>query len=147
MQTKVSDILSAIDARPITVEPDATVFEAIGAMVRNNVGALLVARGSEICGILTERDYLRGVALKGRRSKEMRVSEIMSSKVVVVPPDRRVGECMAIMTRHGFRHLPVIDGEEFIGMISMRHLTARICDNQAAEIEHLTRYITGDYPG
>ena len=147
MQTKLSDILSTIEAKPITVEPDATVFEAIGAMVRNNVGALLVTRGTEICGILTERDYLRGVALKGRRSKEMRVSEIMSTKVVVVPPDRTVGECMSIMTKHRFRHPPVFDGEEFVGMISMRHLTARICDNQAAEIEQLTRYISGDYPG
>jgi len=147
MQTRISEILNKIGHDPVTVAPGATVYSAIEAMVRSDVGAAVVVREGGVCGIITARDYLRGVALKGRTSHATAVSEIMSSRVVVVAPDRTVGECMAIMTRHKFRHLPVVDGERLVGVISMRDLNAAICANQATEIEHLTRYITGSYPG
>ena len=148
LQSRIGDLLAA-GARPVPqVEHDATVFDAVTAMVQCDGGAVLVVEGERIVGILTERDYLRRVAVQGRTSKNTRVEEIMAKPVVAVGPERTIGECLALMTAHSFRHLPVIDGERLLGMVAMRDLMARLAEDQAAHIEQLARYIGGgDYPG
>src|SRR5436189_1859009 len=107
----VAEILDEKGGRVISIASDATVFDAVKAMVDANVGAVLITNGDEISGIFTERDYLRRIAVEGRTSRETRVSEVMSSPVVVVNPHTTVDETMAIMSDRRLRHVPVMDGE------------------------------------
>ena len=109
----VKQLLSIKGRTVHTISETATVFDAISKMVNNNTGSLVVVRDGTPCGIITERDYLRRVALEGRASKTTEVREIMSSKLVYVDPDTDVEECMALMTHRRIRHLPVLDGDSF----------------------------------
>src|SRR5689334_14022418 len=112
--------LLAIKGRTIhTIDKSATVFEAISKMVTNNVGALVVKAGSQPCGILTERDYLRKVALHGRASRTTFVEEIMSKELVCVALDTDIEGCMKLMTKNRIRHLPVFDGGTLVGVVSI----------------------------
>jgi CBS domain-containing protein len=116
---QLSEILDEKGHDVLRIEADASVVEAVKRMVEANVGSLLVTEGGEITGIVTERDYLRRVALEGRTDKETAVREIVSSPLVVVTPQTTVDECMALMTDRRIRHVPVVDGGEVVGIVSI----------------------------
>ena len=126
-----------------TIRPSATVFEAVSRMVENNVGALLVTDDSNhVAGIITERDYLRRIAVEGRTSKTTLVEEIMSHPVVYVSADTGLEEAMAVMTERRIRHLPVMAGEILEGIVSIGDLVKFQSHQRAHQIKYLTDYIT-----
>ena len=129
-----------------TVSPDHTVFEAIQLMSEKNVGALLVTERGRLIGIVSERDYTRKVALKGKTSKDLRVREIISGEVVTATPQHSVEDCMRLMTENRVRHLPVLDGETILGVVSIGDLVNWIISAQSTTIRQLETYISG-YPG
>ncbi len=139
---QLSEILDEKGADVLQIEADASVFEAVKRMVEANVGSLLVTERGEITGIVTERDYLRRVALEGRTDKDTAVGEIMSSPLVVVTPQTTIDECMAVMTDQRIRHLPVVDGGEVVGVVSIGDVVKFKAKKQSFEIQYLTDYIT-----
>jgi CBS domain-containing protein len=125
-----------------SIEPDAPVLEAIKRMAEHRIGALMVMRGTALVGVMSERDYARKVLLQGRSSSQTAVSDIMSPTPITVGPDTDVFDCMRLCTDSRIRHLPVVDGERVVGVISIGDLVKAVIDAQAEEIEHLQRYIT-----
>ena len=130
-----------------SVPPESTVFEAIQMMSDKNVGALLVMSGNKLHGIVSERDYTRKIALKGKSSKETAVGTIVSTPVISATPNHTIGECMRLMTNNRVRHLPVLDGEIVLGIVSIGDLVNWIISAQTHTINQLESYITGQYPG
>jgi CBS domain-containing protein len=130
-----------------SVSPAATVYEAIEILANKNVGALLVMEGSRLVGLVSERDYTRKVVLRGKQSRQTKVSEIMSTNVTVIHPNDGVETCLRLMTDKRIRHLPVIDGEKVIGIISIGDLVKWVIASQSAAIEHLENYIHGGFTG
>jgi CBS domain-containing protein len=124
-----------------SVSPDAPVLDAIREMAQRSVGALLVMQGSKLLGVLSERDYARKIILKGRSSSETKVSQIMSSPVLTVQPEQSVNECMRLMTDNRVRHLPVVEGERVVGVLSIGDLVRAVVEEQARTIEQLEQYI------
>jgi CBS domain-containing protein len=128
-----------------SISPEATVFEAIQIMDAKNVGALLVTQGEKLVGIISERDYTRKVVLRGKQSRETKVAEIMSTNVTVTHPREPVATCLRLMTDKHIRHLPVLDGERVVGVISIGDLVKHVISCQEAAIAHLENYIHGGY--
>jgi CBS domain-containing protein len=143
MTKTVAAILRSKGYNIYSVIPDATVFEALKIMADNGVGALLVREGEKLVGILSERDYARKVILLGKSSREAKVKEIMSDKVLYVQPYRTAEECMALMITKRIRHLPVIDEEKLIGVISIGDIVKAVIDEKEFVIEQLEEYISG----
>jgi CBS domain-containing protein len=129
-----------------SVAPTAPVFEAILRMSRAGVGALLVLDRGKLAGLITERDYARKVILEGRSSRETLVQEIMTISVTSVGPTASVDECMQLMTDHRIRHLPVLDGQTVVGVISIGDIVQWIISEHEVMVEQLQNYITGRYP-
>ncbi len=144
---KVADILASKGRQVYAIEDDKSVFEAIKKMVEKNVGALVVTHEGRLCGILTERDYLRRIVIEGRTSRNTMVKTVMTSDLICVDPSRTVQECMAIMTTARIRHLPVMEGAELAGIVSIGDLVKHLSREQETQIRHLRDYIDGKYPG
>ena len=141
----IRDILSYKGGNVWSISPNSTVFQAIQLMAEKNIGALLVTESGKLIGIVSERDYTRKVALKGRSSKETSVRDILSGNLIQVTPDHTVEECLRLMTEHRVRHLPVLDGDKILGVISIGDLVNNIISAQHSTISQLETYITG-YP-
>ena len=124
--------------------PDASVYDALQLMAEKDIGALLVMEGDELAGIFSERDYARKVVLKGKSSKETTLREIMTTRVVCVHQHQLIEECMALMTEYHVRHLPVLENEKLIGVISIGDVVKEIISEQKFVIEQLEQYITGE---
>jgi CBS domain-containing protein len=142
----INEILAHKPEKLWSIKPEATVFEAIEIMATHNIGALPVLSGGKLLGIISERDYTRKVALKGKSSKETRVREILAPPVIASPSDT-VEECMRLMTTLRVRHLPIVQGDELIGLVSIGDLVNWIINAQTSTIHQLESYISGHYPG
>ncbi len=151
MAVFVSSLLAHKGGDLVTIEPSATVFEAIRRMVDANVGAVVVLDGDTadsgggLAGIFTERDYLRRIALEGRTSRETRVADVMTTGLVTVGPGESVETCLALMTEHRIRHLPVVDGERLAGVVSIGDCVRAQAEDARGEAESLQRFVAGDY--
>jgi CBS domain-containing protein len=139
----VSEILRGKGTDVLKIDASATVFDAIKKIVDKNVGSILVTEGDEVVGIMTERDYLRKIAVLGRTSHETLVSEIMTAPLVYVTPETTIEESMAIMTDRRIRHLPVVEDEDVVGIISIGDLVKFQSREQSFQIQYLTDYISG----
>jgi CBS domain-containing protein len=129
----------------LSITPDQTVYEALEIMASHDIGALLVCSGERVLGILSERDYARKCALLGHTSKETPAQEIMTSPVLTVTPQHTVDECMALMTQQRIRHLPVLDRDKLVGLVSIGDLVKWVISSQQQAIGALESYITGGY--
>jgi CBS domain-containing protein len=143
MDQPLSKILEEKSGDVLKIDGGATVYEAIEKMVEANVGSLLVSEDDDIVGIVTERDYLRRVALQGRTEKDTAVRDIMTSPLVVVTPETPIGVCMALMTDRRIRHMPVVHEDTVVGVVSIGDLVKYTSKQREFEIKYLTDYITG----
>jgi len=144
--SSVGSILAHKGSAVWSIAPNSMVFDAIQLMADKNIGALPVVDNGQLVGMISERDYTRKVSLKGKSSKQTPVREIMTDDVITVNVTDTVSECMRLMTDSRIRHLPVVEGEKMIGLVSLGDLVKWVISAQAATIEALEKYITGDYP-
>lgn len=140
---KVKDILDAKGYAVYAVEPTVTVYHAIEIMCEKNIGGLLILEGEKLAGIFTERDYARKLILKGKSSKDTLVRDLMTTNVITVSPDTSIEECMWLMSNKKFRHLPVLENNRPVGVISISDVVRTIINEQKSIIEHLEQYIAG----
>jgi CBS domain-containing protein len=142
----VRDILNNKHNKEVyTISPNITVFNALNIMAEKNVGALVVTEGKKVIGMFSERDYARKVILRGKSSKELTVAEIMTTNVLFVTPDNTVEECMALMTEKHVRHLPVLENDALVGLVSIGDVVKQIISDKNFRIKELERYISGDF--
>lgn len=153
LDTRVKDIvqskakLTESGGGVLTTEPSATVYECIDRMVDHDVGSIVVMEDEAIAGIFTERDYMRSIALEGRSSKETEVREVMTSDVSTVSPNEPLEDCLHLMTKLRCRHLPVVDDDELVGLVSIGDGVKQVIATAQQETDRLRRYVTGSYPG
>jgi CBS domain-containing protein len=140
----VRQILKNKGSQAWSTEPAATVYAALQLMAEKEIGALLVLAEGKLVGIFSERDYARKVILHGKTSAETQVGEIMTPDVVTVSPDQTIADCMALMTEKRFRHLPVVEGDQILGVISIGDVVKAIISDQQFVIKQLESYISGD---
>ena len=145
MGATVRQILQSKGGSIWSVAPHTTVFEALVLMAEKDVGALVVVEGGKLVGIISERDYARKVVLKGRSSKDTEVAELMTSGVFYVHPNQTIEECMALMTNKHIRHLPVLEGEDLVGIITIGDAVKAVMADQEVMINSLENYIRGGY--
>jgi CBS domain-containing protein len=143
--SSVSQILEHKGAMVLSVNADDTVYEAISLMAEVNIGAVLVQEENTIIGIFTERDYLQKVALKSLSSKTLAVGDVMTSPVITVGPGDSVQQCMETMTTCRCRHLPVVENDQLLGIVSIGDLVKVLVSEKESEIAQLNQYITGSY--
>jgi len=143
----IASVLAGKTREIWSIEPAETVYRAIEMMAERSVGALLVMSAGRLLGIISERDYARKVILKDRSSRQCLVRDIMTSAVITVTPEDPVDRCMEIMTRHRVRHLPVTQGNEVVGIVTIGDLVKWIITSHEETIGHLQAYISGNYPG
>jgi CBS domain-containing protein len=143
----VKDMLRFKGHNVWSVAPNATVLEALELMAAKDVGAVLVLNGDRLVGIMSERDYARKVILLGKTSKDTLVSDIMTSRVLYVSPDQTIQECLALMTEKRIRHLPVIEGDRVIGIVTIGDVGRAIIADQQFMLDQLEHYITGSGRG
>jgi CBS domain-containing protein len=142
----VESVISQKKASVWSISPEATVYDALVLMAEKEIGSLLVMSGDRLVGLISERDYSRKIALMGRSSKETNVSEVMATEPVTVTPRDTVSDCMQLMTDHRRRHLPVVDGDRVVGVLSIGDLVNWIVKSQEQTIQQLHGYIAGAYP-
>jgi CBS domain-containing protein len=138
---KVKAILKTKGHEVWSIDPGASVYDAIHLMAEKEIGALAVMEGPKLVGIMSERDYARQIILKGRSSETTKVEEIMTTKIVHVTPEEDSVECMTLMTDHRIRHLPILEGDKVVGMISIGDLVRSIIAEQDSTINDLEKYI------
>jgi len=143
METTVRQLINKKGNNVWSIQFNATVFEALELMAEKGVGALIIFDQDQLVGIFSERDYARKVILKGKSSRDTCVSEIMTKQVVCVRPEQTMSDCMALMTDKHIRHLPVLDDNKIIGVISIGDVVKEIISNQEFLIEQMENYITG----
>lgn len=139
----VSHILSQKPANVFSVSSNTSVFEALNVMMNKNISALLVMSDNELQGIFTERDYARKIILQGKSSKDTPLEEVMTKRIITVGAKDTVEDCMQLMTLNHIRHLPVLENDTVIGMISIGDVVKSVIENQKLIIEHLEGYISG----
>lgn len=140
---RVKRILEAKGHEVWSIEPSATVYDAIRILAEKEIGALLVMKNDTLVGIISERDYARQIILKDRSSEDTKVEDIMTRKVIQVQPNDEIDDCMTLMTENRFRHLPVVEGEKVIGVISIGDLVRAVIAQQQSTINDLEKYISG----
>ncbi len=141
----IDSILKSKVSQLWSVSPETTVFDAITLMAEKNIGSLLVTADDKLIGIVSERDYTRKVALKGKSSKTIAVREIVSTPVVTVGPGHTVEECLRLMTDRRVRHLPVLEGDKILGVVSIGDLVNWVISAQNVALEQMENYIAGNY--
>jgi CBS domain-containing protein len=139
----VKNILETKGSTTFTIKPDTSVYHALELMVEKNVSALLVMENDQLAGIFTERDYARKVVLKGKKSQETQISDIMTRDLITVTSESSIDECMELMTGKYIRHLPVVDGGKLTGIISIGDVVRSIIQEQKSIIGHMEQYIAG----
>jgi CBS domain-containing protein len=148
---KINDTIGILlgcrpDKKVLSIDPDHSVYEALEILAQYNIGVLLVCKDNLLVGIFSERDYARKGILGGLTSRETRVSQLMTSPVISVSPKHTVDECMTLMTEHDFRHLPVVQNDTVVGVISIGDLVKWVISGQQQTIQALEGYIAGAYP-
>jgi len=141
----ISEIIETKGAMVLCVDENESVFDAISLMADLNIGAVLVKRHETIAGIFTERDYLQKIALKSRASQDTPVKDVMSSPVISARPDDTVSQCLEVMTECRCRHLPIVEGDELLGIVSIGDLVKILVEEKQSEIDQLSQYISGSY--
>ena len=143
--TTIAQLLKTKGDQIWSVEPKATIFEALEIMSEKEIGALLVMEDGKLTGIFSERDYARKVILKGKSSKETPVGELMTKKVFYIDPQKTTNDCMAMMTAKRIRHVPVIEDNQVMGIVTIGDVVNQIISEQEVTINHLENYITGSH--
>ena len=148
---KISDTIGILlgcrpERKVLSIDPDQSVYEALEMLAKYNIGVLLVCKDNRLVGIFSERDYARKGILGGHTSRETKVSQLMTSPVISVSPKHTVDECMTLMTEHDFRHLPVVQNDTVVGVISIGDLVKWVISGQEQTIQALEGYIAGAYP-
>ena len=141
--TTVRDMIRKKGYQVFSIAPDATVLDALNMMAEHNIGALLVMSDGEMVGIVSERDCVRKVDVRGKNSNETRIKDIMTSNVITMEASHPLEECMSLMIEKNFRHMPVCEGKELLGILSVRDVLKEVIEVQQMMLSELERYITG----